>query len=342
MGNISLQRRLGWEPQRYHLVREQLLQKRLIYLAGGKGGSVKLTASDKHTLLTCLPTDGSTITHNRVMKATGWSAEQYNRITKILSDEGVIDGKAGPRGNIWFVMSPDVEDWILEQVLPEGVTSVFNASTTASTLGWSVDQVWQARSRLLAKEHTASEEQNRAAENSSRRSQTEPDARAQQGRPRRAQPLEEPGPVNVFLAYDPADEALLSKLDTHLSGLRRSGTINHWSAQKILAGQEWSKVIHEKLDSAHLILLLISSDFIASDHCFDVELRRAWERHEKEDAIVIPVILRACDWSSVPQLSKLHPLPKGGLAIRRWPDEDVAYTDVVEGIRQAIKKLKKM
>jgi hypothetical protein len=149
----------------------------------------------------------------------------------------------------------------------------------------------------------------------------------------------EPGPVNAFLAYAHADEEFLSKLEIHMSGLRRSGAINHWSAQKIAPGQEWSKAIHEKLDSARLIMLLVSADFIASDRCFD-ELRRALERHEEGTAIVIPVILRSCDWMSFQQLSKLLPLPKDGLAIRRWPDEDVAYTDVVEGVRTAIKKLK--
>lgn len=145
--------------------------------------------------------------------------------------------------------------------------------------------------------------------------------------------------VNAFLAYAHADEEFLSKLEIHMSGLRRSGAINHWSAQKIAPGQEWSKAIHEKLDSACLIMLLVSADFIASDRCFD-ELRRALERHEEGTAIVIPVILRTCDWKSFQQLSKLLPLPKDGLAIRRWSDEDDAYTDVVEGVRTAIKKLK--
>lgn len=339
MGNISLQRILGWDAQHYQFVREQLLEKRLIYLAGGKGGSVKLTATDKHTLLSCLPTDGSPITHNRVMKATGWSAEQYNRITTILSEDGFIDGKTGQRGTIWFVMSPKVEDWILDQVLPEGVTGVFDASAIALRLGWDVVRVWEARSRRLARAHKTVELENRSQESLKKQVIVEANPRARAEPATRAVAVVEPGPVNAFLAYAHADEEFLSKLEIHMSGLRRSGAINHWSAQKIAPGQEWSKAIHEKLDSARLIMLLVSADFIASDRCFD-ELRRALERHEEGTAIVIPVILRSCDWMSFQQLSKLLPLPKDGLAIRRWPDEDVAYTDVVEGVRTAIKKLK--
>jgi hypothetical protein len=37
------------------------------------------------------------------------------------------------------------------------------------------------------------------------------------------------------------------------------------------------------LDSAHIILLLISSDFMASDYCYDIEVKRAMKRHETGD-----------------------------------------------------------
>ena len=50
------------------------------------------------------------------------------------------------------------------------------------------------------------------------------------------------------------------------------------------------------LDAADVILLLISPDFIASDYCYEREMKRAMERHRKSEARVIPVILRPCDW----------------------------------------------
>jgi hypothetical protein len=46
------------------------------------------------------------------------------------------------------------------------------------------------------------------------------------------------------------------------------------------------------LNRANVILLLISADFLASDYCYDVEMKRAMERHEAGEAIVIPIILR--------------------------------------------------
>ncbi|MHA0895561.1 hypothetical protein [Enterobacter kobei] len=42
--------------------------------------------------------------------------------------------------------------------------------------------------------------------------------------------------------------------------------------------------------------MLISSDFIASDYCYRVEMTNALERHKRGEAVVIPVMLRECAW----------------------------------------------
>ena len=87
-----------------------------------------------------------------------------------------------------------------------------------------------------------------------------------------------------------------NNLRNHLAILRRQGVITDWHDRKIGAGREWEGEIDEHLNTAHVILLLISSDFIASDYCYDVEVQRAMERHNAGEARVIPVILRPVDW----------------------------------------------
>ena len=56
---------------------------------------------------------------------------------------------------------------------------------------------------------------------------------------------------------------------------------------------QWPNQINDRLNSAAIILLLVSPDFLASDYC-DLEATRALERHRSGDARVIPVILRRC------------------------------------------------
>ncbi len=115
-----------------------------------------------------------------------------------------------------------------------------------------------------------------------------------------------------FYSYLHKDEKLCAKLENHLAILRREGLIETWHDRKIGPGTEWAGAIDEHLNEADIILLLVSSDFLASDYCSDVEVVRAMERHKAGEACVIPVILRPCDWGHTP-FAKLQALPKDGV-----------------------------
>src|SRR5262245_33550131 len=94
-------------------------------------------------------------------------------------------------------------------------------------------------------------------------------------------------PIEVFYSYSHKDEEFLEKLITHLSLLKRKGVITGWYDRQISAGAEWKERIDEHLESASVILLLVSSDFLASDYCYDLEMARAMERHAEGTARVI-------------------------------------------------------
>src|SRR5690348_17623516 len=116
--------------------------------------------------------------------------------------------------------------------------------------------------------------------------------------------------LNLFVSYAHEDEALCTRLLTHLSQLRRSG-VDGWYDRRITGGSEWAGQIDEHLEAAQIILLLVSADFLASEYCFDVEMKRALERHDRGQARVVPVILRPCDWQHSP-FAKLQALPRNG------------------------------
>ena len=87
-------------------------------------------------------------------------------------------------------------------------------------------------------------------------------------------------PVKIFCCYAREDEALLNKLKSHLRSLQREGFIDIWHDRNISAGSVWEKEISEQLNDAQVILLLISPDFMNSDYCYSIEMKRAIERHE--------------------------------------------------------------
>jgi TPR repeat protein len=139
-------------------------------------------------------------------------------------------------------------------------------------------------------------------------------------------------PISVFYSYSHKDEDLRLELEAHLAALRRSGLISEWHDRMIDPGQQWKDQIDQYLDSAQLILFLISSDFINSGYCMDVEVARARERHKRNEAILVPIILRPVLWQVILWLEELQALPKNALPIVQWSPRDLAYVSVCEGI----------
>ena len=136
------------------------------------------------------------------------------------------------------------------------------------------------------------------------------------------------------------DEEMRQNLEKHLKILQRQGDITTWHKGMIGAGKEWESETNKQLMTAHIILLLISVDFITSDWCWNVEVKRAMERHEAKQARVIPVILRRTDdWQNNTPFGKLKPLPKDGKPVSEWGNRDKAFCNIAQGIRTAVEEL---
>ncbi|WP_414568325.1 TIR domain-containing protein [Nostoc sp. CCY 9925] len=148
----------------------------------------------------------------------------------------------------------------------------------------------------------------------------------------------ENAPINVFISYSNKDKDLLDEFIKHLAILERQGKITAWYDSLIKAGEEWKTQIEEQLESAQIILLLISPDFMASDHCYEIEMQQAMARHNQGTAQVIPIILRPSNWIDSP-FSMLQVLPKDARPVTQWSDRDTAFLNVVEGIRKALNSL---
>lgn len=145
--------------------------------------------------------------------------------------------------------------------------------------------------------------------------------------------------AGVFFSYSHVDEALRDQLERQLSMLKRQAVIETWHDRRIGAGQEIALAIDEQINRDDIILLLVSPDFLASDYCYDIEMKRAMERHEAGEAIVIPIILRACDWHHAP-FGKLNAVPRDGKPITQWTDIDEALLQVAKAVREAVLRLK--
>ena len=144
--------------------------------------------------------------------------------------------------------------------------------------------------------------------------------------------------IEVFISYSKQDKELRDGLLTALRTLETKGIIS-WHDRQILPGTEWDSEIKARLNAADIILLLISSDFLATAYCTQVEIPEALRRHQAGEATVMPVILRACAWNFTP-LAAIQAYPEKAKPIKNWSDIDEAYTNVVDGVYLAAKKIK--
>ncbi|MFP5265598.1 MAG: tetratricopeptide repeat protein [Blastocatellia bacterium] len=146
-------------------------------------------------------------------------------------------------------------------------------------------------------------------------------------------------PVRIFFSYSHKDEAWRQELEKFLTPFIIQGLISNWHDRKILPGEEFDDKISENLESAHIILLFVSVDFLASAYCYGKEMKRAMERYEAGEARVIPIIVRTCVWDTAP-FGKLQALPTNARPLNTWRDRDRGLTAVTNGIRDVVNSIR--
>jgi GTPase SAR1 family protein len=146
-------------------------------------------------------------------------------------------------------------------------------------------------------------------------------------------------PVNLFISYSKEDEAYLKPLKTRLDGINRTLPLSHWSDHQLQAGGLVHQDILRQLETADIVALLVSPDFVATDYCFDIEMRKALQLYEEKKNIVIPIIIRETpDWTGY-AIGNLTALPTKGKPLKKWDDPDDFWADVQTGIRERVAEL---
>lgn len=144
--------------------------------------------------------------------------------------------------------------------------------------------------------------------------------------------------IKLLFSYSHKDEELRNELETHLALLKRQGVISSWHDRRITAGGNLDQTISVELELSQIVLLLVSAHFLASDYCFEREIKRALEKHEAGTAVVIPVILHPCDWHSAP-FGHLKATPTDGKPVSMYANQHEAFTIVTKDIRDAARSI---
>jgi hypothetical protein len=139
----------------------------------------------------------------------------------------------------------------------------------------------------------------------------------------------------IFYSYSHKDDDLRERLGTYLAPLKQQQRITEWHDRRIEPGANWDKEISAQLDSADLILLLVTADFLASEYCFGVEIERAMERLKRGAVKVVPILFKPCLWEES-RFSDLQIIPRDAKPITSWPSIDEALKDVASELRTLV------
>lgn len=141
--------------------------------------------------------------------------------------------------------------------------------------------------------------------------------------------------VKIFLLSHLSNDANYQRkrLLVHLEPLRRRLDVLFYDSSEIAPGKIYASEIERHLQTANIILFLISPDFIAHYHRDGQEVDHAIKRYDEENIRIIPILLVPAAWKETP-LAKF--IPKEGQSVSQLPDQEFACLHIAQEIGKVV------
>src|ERR1700692_13733 len=139
-------------------------------------------------------------------------------------------------------------------------------------------------------------------------------------------------PPTVFISYSHADKDWKDKLVEQLGVLE--GLLDLWDDSRIRPGVDWLPEIEEAMAGAQGAVLMISAAPLNSTSIKQQEIPALMKRRQEKGLLVIPVIVRACQWEKKDWLKSIQARPLNGkplAAMRKW-QADAELSELAEAI----------
>ena len=129
-------------------------------------------------------------------------------------------------------------------------------------------------------------------------------------------------------------------MERSLAQLKTNGLLEDWYDHRILPGESITEKTKEKMNEAHIIVFLLSQEFIASNECM-----KEWEyakklAHKNKMLYRIPIILTDCAWKDLIADDNIKALPRDGSPVVGFDNENTPWQQVYESIKEVIGKIR--
>ncbi len=143
----------------------------------------------------------------------------------------------------------------------------------------------------------------------------------------------------VFISYSKSNVTQRKRLESELKILKNEGLLaSHWHDRMIDPGDKWDDTIQSKLAEVDVVIILVSSDALATDYINEHEIPKALELHNAGQTVVVPVILKACRWDKT-ALGTLNALPEKAKPLNEWPLSSAGWKSIADGLAKVFQKL---
>jgi len=147
-------------------------------------------------------------------------------------------------------------------------------------------------------------------------------------------------PVRLFVSYAREDESQLKRLNSILDVLEQYHGLTSWNDTRLIAGDEWSVEIQQRLEDMDIFLFIASQASLASPYIKDPEIRRAMERRGAGEVEIAIVKLEPCACDDHPLLGKLHRLAPGLKSIAQSRLKSDAWEQVRKDLLPVIRRVR--
>lgn len=139
--------------------------------------------------------------------------------------------------------------------------------------------------------------------------------------------------LHIYLSYAHQDKGLVEQFLKHLYPLQIQYGFDVWYDEKIRPGDNWNEEIMKNLEKSDVFIIFLSPDFLNSEFITKQEGVRILEKIQRQEARLIPILLKDCYYSSTPW-GQFQIIPKDGRPVTDHKSTDEAFHKIVVEIEQ--------
>ena len=122
----------------------------------------------------------------------------------------------------------------------------------------------------------------------------------------------------LFLSYSHKNAKDVEIVATHLRSLEHAGKVQVWSDHYLSGGDVWQFEIERRIQTANIIVLMLTPEYLVSEVVMKWEIPRIMERATREEVLVYSILARDCAWREFPWLACIETRPRKAKAV--WPN----------------------